>query len=74
MNFEEAMEKLEHIVNDLENGKKSLDESMDLFQQGIALTRLCNQQLGEYEKKLSFLVEKEDGSFEEKEIMEEAGI
>lgn len=71
MQFEQAMEKLESIVRDLEDGKKTLDESMLLFQDGVALIELCNKQLGEYEKKLSLLIEKEDGTFEEKDILEE---
>lgn len=49
--FEAAMVRLEAIVKDLENGKATLDSSLTLFEEGIRLVKLCDQQLKEVEEK-----------------------
>ena len=43
--FEEALKKLEKIVEDLERGDLSLDEALKKYQEGIELSRLCSQRL-----------------------------
>jgi len=45
LKFEEALKKLEKIVEDLENGDLSLDEALKKYQEGIELSRICNQRL-----------------------------
>ena len=40
--FEQAMNRLEEIVSALENNQISLEKSVELFQEGIQLTKLCN--------------------------------
>jgi exodeoxyribonuclease VII small subunit len=60
--FEEALQELETIVNRLEDGNLTLDESLSLFEEGIKLSRLCSQRLEEAEKKVEILLKNEDGT------------
>ena len=60
--FEEALQELETIVQRLEDGNLSLDESLALFEEGIKLSRLCAQRLDEAEKKIELLLKDENGS------------
>lgn len=71
MDFEESMEKLEKIVADLESGELSLDESVKKFEEGIKLSKKCNEILEETEKKITILVKGEDGIEEKNFINEE---
>ncbi len=64
--FEEAIEELEKVVNELENENLSLDESVNKFQEGMKLSKYCNELLESAEKKISILVENSDGTIEEK--------
>lgn len=59
--FEEALNKLEKIVSKLENGDISLEESLKLFEDGIRLSRFCNQKLDEVEKRVEILLKNKDG-------------
>lgn len=68
--FEEAMKELEAIVQKLEQGSISLDESIEMFQKGISLSRYCNNLLDDMEKKVVKLVEVQ-GEMQEKEIKDE---
>ena len=60
--FEEALQELETIVQRLEDGNLSLDESLALFEEGIKLSHLCSQRLDEAEKKVEILLKNENGS------------
>jgi exodeoxyribonuclease VII small subunit len=60
--FEEALQELENIVQRLEDGNLSLDESLALFEDGIKLSRLCALRLDEAEKKIELLLKDENGS------------
>lgn len=55
--FEDAMAALEAIVERLEQGELSLDESMRLFERGVALVRQCSRQLDEAQRKIELLLE-----------------
>ena len=68
--FEESVERLEEIVRMLENGTASLDESLKLYEEGIALVRTCNKQLDNAEKKIRILTQMPDGEIEEKDFPE----
>ncbi len=61
--FEGAVTRLEEIVKLLDAGELSLDESLKLFEEGIALARQCSKQLGDAQGKLEALVKQTDGSF-----------
>jgi exodeoxyribonuclease VII small subunit len=62
--FEEALNKLEKIVEDLEKGELSLDEALKKYQEGIELSRLCSQRLESAKKKIDVLVKNKKGEFE----------
>ena len=62
--FEEALEKLEKIVGELEAGELSLDESLKRFEEGVRLARMCSKRLQEAEKKIEIVRKREDGSLE----------
>jgi len=68
--FEEALKKLEKIVEDLEKGDLSLDEALKKYQEGIELSRLCNQRLESAKKKIDILVKNKKGEFELKPMEE----
>ncbi len=52
MNFETAMARLEQIVNLLEGGKVTLDESLKLYEEGVSLVRLCSDSLDKAEQRI----------------------
>lgn len=56
VNFEELITKLEDITNKLENEKLSLDDSVKLFEEGMKISKLCNEKLEEAEKKITILI------------------
>ena len=56
--FEESMEELEKLVELMEQGDISLEESLKAFERGIKLTRTCQQALQEAEQKVHILLEK----------------
>lgn len=58
LNFEKALSDLESIVEDMEQGDLSLEESLKRFEKGIALTAECQKSLQSAELKVSKLVEK----------------
>ena len=55
--FEDALLKLEDVVNTLEKGSLSLDDSLARFEEGISLSRMCNKMLKEAKQKVEKLVE-----------------
>jgi exodeoxyribonuclease VII small subunit len=54
--FEDAMRKLESIVQELEGGDLTLDEAMRKFEQGIALSQYCTKKLDDTENKVNLLL------------------
>lgn len=56
--FEEALSELESLVETMEKGELSLDESLKSFERGIELTRTCQQALKEAEQKVEILTGK----------------
>jgi len=61
--FEQAIEQLEGIVQTLENGNTSLEESLQLFEKGINLINYCQKKIAKAEQKISVLVQKNEGVF-----------
>ncbi|MFZ2657202.1 exodeoxyribonuclease VII small subunit [Zavarzinia sp.] len=59
--FEKALERLEAIIEKMESGKLQLDEMMKYFEEGSALSSLCEKKLRELEKKIEILVKNEQG-------------
>lgn len=66
--FEEAIVRLEEIVNSLEGGEAPLDESLELFEEAVALVNTCNKKLNEAEQKIKVLTMDENGEMTEKEM------
>lgn len=65
MNFEENMEALEKVVQELEKGELNLDGSIKKFEEGMNLSKKCNEILEEAEKKITILIKKDDKIEEE---------
>ena len=65
MNFEQTLARLEDIVKKMESGNISLDESIEIYQEGIILSKQCSQMLEEAEGKVMAIVNKEQGIIEE---------
>ena len=61
-NFENAINELSNIVNKLESGECSLDESISLFEKGIELSKKCNETLETARQKIITLTEAEEES------------
>jgi exodeoxyribonuclease VII small subunit len=59
--FEDAMKRLESIVQDLEDGDLSLESSLTAFEEGMKLLKFCSAKLEEAEKKVTLLVRESGG-------------
>ncbi len=54
--FEDALAELEEVVQALETGEQTLDNSLESFERGIALARFCQQSLGDANQKVQILL------------------
>jgi len=61
--FEEAMKRLEAIVENLERGDLSLEESLKIFEEGMGLVNFCSKKLEEAEQKVTLLVKEGSGQY-----------
>jgi exodeoxyribonuclease VII small subunit len=61
LNFEKALADLENIVEKLEKGGLSLNESLALFEKGVKLAKFLREELGKAEKKVEILLKDEKG-------------
>jgi exodeoxyribonuclease VII small subunit len=61
MSFEKALTDLENIVQKLEKGGLSLNESLALFEKGVKLAKFLREELGKAEKKVEVLLKDEKG-------------
>jgi exodeoxyribonuclease VII small subunit len=61
--FEASLKELEQIVEQLETGDLPLEHSLELFEQGVKLSRDCQKRLDEAERKVELLLKSEDGVF-----------
>ncbi len=68
MTFEAAMARLEEIVRMLESGNAPLDTSLGLFEEGVALVKLCNSKLDTAEQKVKILTGAGDGTLVETDM------
>lgn len=62
-NFEAALKELEDIVAKLEGGDLPLERSLELFERGVQLTRICQKRLGEAEQKVEMLVKQSEQGY-----------
>ncbi|MCM3633163.1 exodeoxyribonuclease VII small subunit [Paenibacillus camelliae] len=61
LSFEQALERLENIVAQLENGDVPLEQAIELYQEGMKLSSLCNGKLQQVESKIEMLIQTEQG-------------
>ena len=66
--FEDAMKRLERIVETLGGGNLSLEDSLKMFEEGKELFKVCNKKLDEAEYKVEKLMEKEGGELSVEEL------
>jgi len=71
--FETAMERLESIVQSLESGDLSLDESLKVFEEGMQLVQFCTKKLDEAERKVSILMKESSGKLVQQPFETEQG-
>ena len=64
MKFEEAILELENTVKKLESGETTLEESMELFESGVKLSRLCQKLLSDAQLKVTKLIAENDSEVE----------
>jgi exodeoxyribonuclease VII small subunit len=60
--FEASLAELEQIVTELEGGDLPLQKALELFERGVHLSRHCQRQLDEAERKVEILVKGQDGN------------
>ncbi|MGE5817500.1 MAG: exodeoxyribonuclease VII small subunit [Deltaproteobacteria bacterium] len=71
--FEVALEELEKVVEQLESGDLSLEDSLTAFEKGVGLVKYCNQKLTDVEKKIELLVRDKEGKLQLKVLESIAG-
>ena len=68
LSFEESLEKLEEIVNKLENGDVPLDDAIEEFKKAMDLVKICNEKLESAEESIAKIV-KDNANLTKKEIV-----
>ena len=63
--FEEQIQELEKIISELENGNLNLDNSVVKFEEGMKISKECNKMLENAEKKITILLNDENGEKKE---------
>jgi len=69
--FEEALKRLESIVQELESGDLPLEEAFKKFEEGVKLSRYCSEKLDQTEKKIEILLKDDLGRIEAKPFLSE---
>ncbi|MEK7385517.1 MAG: exodeoxyribonuclease VII small subunit [candidate division NC10 bacterium] len=69
LKFEDSLARLEQIVSQLEAGNLPLEESLKVFEEGIALARHCARYLEEAEKRIEILSKDDQGALGTKPFM-----
>ena len=70
--FEKSLEELEQIVTRLEDGDLPLEDSLELFEKGIKLSRECRERLANAERRIEILMKDSDGNLTAAEIEPES--
>jgi exodeoxyribonuclease VII small subunit len=69
--FEESLDQLEAIVRKLEDGDLPLEESLELFEKGVKLSRECKERLVRAERRIEVLMKESNGELKLKDFDEE---
>ena len=70
VSFEENMKKLEEIAAELEKGELDLVTSVSKFEEGMKISKECNEMLEKAEKKITMLIKGEDGEVVEENFVQ----
>lgn len=73
LSFEEALERLEKVVAEMESGELSLEACLQRFEEGSKLAGYCSRSLAAIEQKVEVLLEKDDGTIETRELQQAGG-
>lgn len=73
LTFEEALKRLEEVVQKLEDGDVPLEQAFELFQEGMALSKQCSQRLDTVERRIEMLIE-ENGEWTKKPFSPEGDM
>jgi len=71
--FEEALQRLEAVLDSLEHGELNLEEAVKAFEEGVKLVRFCHGKLDEVERRVELLLKDEAGRFITKPFPGEEG-
>ena len=71
--FEDAIARLEQIVRMLDSGNVPLDKSLELYEEGVKLVKICNSRLENAEQKIKILVEK-NGEYHEEDFNKDSKV
>ena len=71
--FEDALKRLEDVLESLEHGNLNLEESVRAFEEGVKLVRFCHDKLDEVERRVELLLKDEAGRFLTKPFPEDEG-
>ena len=67
--FEQALARLEEIVRMLESGTAPLDKSLEYFEEGVKLVKMCNVQLDNVEQRIKILSKNDSGEMTESDFV-----
>ena len=62
LSFEKALERLQEIVAEMEDPEKGLEASLELFEEGVALSRFCRGRIDEIEKRVEVVLKETAGT------------
>jgi exodeoxyribonuclease VII small subunit len=69
ISFEEAFEQLEEIVENMEKGNMTLEDSLNNYQKGIELIKFCSKKIEDTERKITIITKNESGDIIESEFI-----
>ncbi len=69
--FEECLQSLEKVVERIEGGELSLEDSLATFEEGVRLVQSCNRKLSDVERRIEVLTKDSDGRARLQELVEE---
>lgn len=72
--FEECLQSLENVVERIEGGELSLEDSLATFEEGVRLVQSCNRKLSDVERRIEVLTKDSEGRTRLRELVEEEAL
>ena len=72
--FEECLQSLEQVVERIESGELSLEDSLATFEEGVRLVQSCNRKLSDVERRIEVLTKDSDGQARLRELTEDEAL